>query len=335
MLHIVNGDSTAGILKQSDVKGECLSWRETLVEGPAPQGLSDEDWHTLRAGFLADAYELELKECERELAAQHEALLRFSDHEEVVLWFEHDLFCQINMVYLLSWFSRQPLSNTRLSLICIGEFPGIANFRGLGELTPDQLGGLFAGRREVTDSQLKLAAEVWQAYSSPDPRGIQSLLGRDTSALPFLSGALEKHLARFPSVANGLGLVENRAIELVSRGFTKFGQLFCEFGNLEPAYGLGDSQFWNGLKRMIQVREPLLELRNLAEVDQALKTNEFIHASFAITEKGEAVLASADNFIASSGIDLWLGGVHLRDTDDLWQWDGRTRSLVYNKIPSV
>jgi len=71
--------------------------------------------------------------------------------------------------------------------------------------------------------------------------------------------------------------------------------------------------------------EPLLELRNL-------NANEFMHASFEITEKGKATLASGDNFIASSGIDLWLGGVHLRDRDNLWQWDGRTRSLVHNEI---
>lgn len=329
MLHIVNGDSTADLLKQTDVEGECLSWREALIEGPAPQGLSEEDWHAVRADFLADAYELEPTACKRELTEQYETLSKFSTHEEVILWFEQDLFCQVNLIYLLSWFAGQAMGETRLSLICIGEYPGVENFKGLGQLTPDQLSGLMDGRREVTDSQLKLAAEVWQAYCSPDPRAIQSLIDRDTSELPFLADALEKHLARFPSVDNGLGRIENRALELVSSGFTEFGPLFCEFGDQEPAYGLGDLQFWNGLKRMAQGREPLLELRNLTDVDKAVKTNEFIHASFAITEKGKATLASGEDFLTGNGIDLWLGGVHLRDKDNLWQWDGRTRSLVH------
>jgi hypothetical protein len=306
-----------------------LSWREVLIDGPAPQGLSEEDWHTLRAGFLADAYALEPAACKRGLTEQHAALAGFSDHEEVILWFEHDLFCQVNLVYLLGWFSKQAMGNTRLSLICIGSFPGVKNFKGLGQLTPDQLSGLMNERREVTASQLELASQVWQAYSSPDPRAVQAVIERDTSELPFLAAALEKHLARFPSVDNGLGRVETRALELVSSGFTEFGPLFCEFGDREPAYGLGDLQFWNGLKRMIQAREPLLELRNLPDPDHAVKTNEFINASFAITEKGEATLASRDDFITGNGIDLWLGGVHLRDKDNLWQWDGRTRSLVH------
>lgn len=325
MLHIVNGDSTADILRRSDIGGECNAFREVLIEGPAPQGLSDEDWHTLRAKFLADAYGLEMTACKRELVEQHEALARFSDHEEVILWFEHDLFCQINLVYLLGWFSGQPQGKTRLSLICINDFPGVENFKGLGQLTPDQLGSLMSERREVTASQMKLAEEVWRAYSSPDPRAIESVINRDTSELPFLADALEKHLARFPSVDNGLGRIENRALELVSSGYTEFGPLFCEFGDREPAYGLGDLQFWNGLKRMIYTSEPLLELRNV-------NANEFIQASFEITEKGKATLESGDNFIASSGIDLWLGGVHLRDKDNLWQWDGRSRSLVRNSI---
>src|SRR6185437_3240584 len=122
--------------------GEHKAFQEVLMEGPAPSGLSPDEWLEVRATFLAEAYELKVEKSQNDLR-DHEAWLRkFSEHDETILWFEHDLFCQINLIYLLDWFSKQPRGKTRLSLICIGEFPGKPDFRGLGELTGEQLASL-------------------------------------------------------------------------------------------------------------------------------------------------------------------------------------------------
>jgi hypothetical protein len=99
MLHIHNGDSAAGTAKKSDIPGEHLAWREALVCGPAPGGLSKDEFRHLRAKHLADAYGANLEKTERELREQEEALSRFSDHEEVVLWFERDLFCLVQLIF--------------------------------------------------------------------------------------------------------------------------------------------------------------------------------------------------------------------------------------------
>src|SRR5688572_27998219 len=134
MLHIHNGDASADTAKQSTLPGEHLAWRESLMTGPTPAGLSGREWRSLRAQHLSEAYGVDFKECEQELLDQEKKLASFGEHDEVVLWFEHDLFCQTNLLYLLNWFEQQDMGNTRLSLICIGEFPGKENFRGLGEL---------------------------------------------------------------------------------------------------------------------------------------------------------------------------------------------------------
>src|SRR5215467_10798817 len=98
MLHIHNGDSSAGTLKMSDVAGEHLPFRENLMTGPTPRGLTRADWRSVRARFLAPDDRSNEEECRKELADQDEALSKYRDHEEVVLWFEHDLFCQINLI---------------------------------------------------------------------------------------------------------------------------------------------------------------------------------------------------------------------------------------------
>ena len=123
MLHIHNGDSSAGTARKSSIPGEHLPWREALVCGPAPSGLSSEEFRSVRARHLAEAYGANIEKCELELRAQEDTLSDFADHEEVVLWFEHDLFCQIHLSYLLDWFAQRELGKTKLSLISIGEFP--------------------------------------------------------------------------------------------------------------------------------------------------------------------------------------------------------------------
>src|SRR5262249_37750434 len=159
---------------------------EALATGPTLQGLSKDEWIAVRAADLADGAELELTVVERELAAIDATLANIASHEEVILWFEHDLFCQINLIYLLDRFARQDAQPARLSLICVGEFPGVENFRGLGQLTTEQMASLFDTRHTVTGAELSLGQRAWAAYCSPDPRDIEALLNADTSALPFL-----------------------------------------------------------------------------------------------------------------------------------------------------
>lgn len=327
MLHIHNGDSAADIARKSSIPGEHLAWREALICGPVRPGLTETEWRTLRAKHLSEAYDLKFEDCAKDLREQQEALSKFSHHDEVVLWFEHDLFCQLHLVYLLNWFAGRDPGRTKLSLICVGEFPGVEDFRGLGQLTPDQLASLFPTRHQVTPAELKLAANAWAAYSSPDPREIQVLTDGDTSALPFLRPALEKHLARFPSTLNGLGRIENKALELIAGGASQFGPLFQAFGKAEPTYGLGDSQFWLLLRQLADAGQPLLRISNGDGPIPRLASG-LLKSSFALTAKGESVLRGRDDFVALNGIDTWLGGVYLTGPDTAWRWDQQQAQLV-------
>ena len=324
MLHIHNGDSTANTLREAAFPGEHFAFREALATGPTPQGLSQDEWFELRAAYLAEEIELVAAAIKQELAEMDATLAGLANHAEVILWFEHDLFCQINLIALLDRFARQGVGSSRLSLICIGEFPGKPDFRGLGELTAAQMASLFDTRHEVTEAELSLAQRAWEAYCSPDPHNLEGLLTRDTSALPFLRGALLQHLARFPAVSNGLGHAENRLLSFIADGINKFGSLCPAFFNAEPAYGLGDLQIWRDLKHMAEAAQPLVQLAGPVDAARAAAR---LHTAYSITETGRRVLAGQADFIRINGIDLWLGGVHLR-ADNLWRWDEQQQALV-------
>jgi hypothetical protein len=328
LFHIHNGESTAGTLREFGFPGEHFAFQEVLMAGPTPSGLSPDEWLATRARHLSAAYDLNFEECRNNLLKQEAALQRFSNHDETVLWFEHDLFCQINLIYLLDWFAKRSPVKTRLSLICIGEFPGVEDFRGLGQLTGEQLASLFDGRHHVTEKEFDIATQAWSSYCSTDPGDIVRLLAGDTSAMPFLRNALLLHVARFPSVVNGLGRIENKALELISSGAIEFKSLFPKFAKEAPVYGLGDSQFWNELKRLANARQPALEIHGLRDRGSVLTSSNYDEALFELTDIGRSVLSGEMNFIEINGIDLWLGGVHFTDANT-WRWDEQRRELVH------
>jgi hypothetical protein len=326
MLHIHNGDSTANMMGEAEFPGEHLAFREALALGPTPQTTMQNEWLDVRANYLAAGSGLETDKVRADLVRLDEALNTIAD-AEVTLWFEHDLLCQINLSYLLARFARQGTNGARLNLICIGEYPGIKNFRGLGELTAAQMAGLFDTRHEVTDAEKRLAEAAWSAYCSPDPRAVEQLIARDTSALPYLKNALLQHLARFPSTRNGLSHAENRLLKFIADGETEFTRLCRKFFDAEPAYGLGDYAVWQDLQHLAHAARPLIIISGFDEDEGASFASRIYRTHVAITAAGNAVLNDKSDFIEMNSIDHWLSGVHLRP-ENLWRWDEAAQKLV-------
>jgi len=326
MLHIHNGDSTAHTAKAASIPGDHFPWREALVCGPTPGDLSETDFLKMRAQHLSGSYQVPFDKCLAELRAMHEALASFAEHEEVVLWFEHDLFCQVQLIYLLNWFAAREMGETKLSLVCIDHFPGVQPFHGLGELNQEQLQSLYPGRSNITAAQLELAVRAWGAYSSADARRLIALLRSDTSALPFLRDALKKHLERFPSTRNGLGRVENTTLELIPAGYKKFRSLFPAFSRRESAYGFGDAQVYLAMEGMMSARKPLL-VQHVPD-HWSRDSAQILLASFELTDDGKAVLAGEEDFVLTNGIDTWLGGIHLSGHEADWRWDEDSQQLL-------
>lgn len=326
MLHVCCGDDIFPKLKAAGIRGEFVRWADPLCQGPTPAGLSAEEWRSVRARFNAERYGLSFDEALSFLTEQDRKLQKFADHEEVVLWFEHDLFDQVILIYLLTRFSEQEPGRTRISLICIGEYPGVERFRGLGYLEVDQLRGLFGTQHPVTAEEFDLARRAWAAFCSPDPRELEQLLGGDTSALPFLEGALVRHLQEYPSSKNGLSRTEELALQVVATGVGHPGRIFAEVQEREPRPWLGDRMFWPVLKDLAGGPEPLLVIAGDEGWSMAAKPG--LDVDVRITATGKAVLEGERDWIDIAGIDRWLGGVHLKAEWARWRWDDERGRLV-------
>lgn len=310
MLHITNGTSVS--IAQTGLPGGVLAWRDVLHEGPTPAGLTLEQMTQVRARFLGDR--------NGDLSTRDAQLADFQKHEEVVLWFEHDLYDQLQLIQILDWFSPQQLNGSRLSMICIGEFPGKPRFAGLGALTPVELLSLFPTRHPVTESELQLGSTAWTAFCAPSPSGIEDLLSGNTSALTYLSSALKRHLEQFPSARNGLSRSEQQILEILSAGIDSFEAAFSAAADREEAIFLGDCVFWDYIERMRDGKIPLVE------GDRRKLT---------LTPAGKDVLNSNADAIQLNGIDRWLGGVHLSGAESQWRWDADREKLVRKESPGA
>jgi hypothetical protein len=267
MLHITDGDSVAGTLRESAIAGTVSTYGDLMYEGPAPGGLEAEAWRETRARFMAEAGYAALEEARQYLKACDDTLAAFPEHEEVVIWLDHRLSDQLILIKVLDWFSLQNLRGVKLSLICIGRYPGRDHFVALGEPTADQLASLADTRQRVTDAQFLLAQAAWTAFTSPDPTAIEGLMETDTSALPFMAAALRRHLEQFPSGDNGLSRTERQALSVLGEHGSLAGRrLFAAVQGTEEQIFMGNGSFYRLMADLASARHPLLQISDTPQL---------------------------------------------------------------------
>jgi hypothetical protein len=322
VLFITNGDSAAGRIAASGLAGEILPWRDVLHEGPVPAGLPPEELADLRARFLAERGWANLAEARQDFARRDAMLARYGDHEEVVLFFEHDLYDQLQFIQVLDWFSGRDLGDMRLSIVHTDEY--------LGTLGPERLLALFHDRRETTEEQLALGSTAWEAFRSPDPTAVLGVIQAGARSLPFLASALRRHLEQFPSTVNGLSRSEEQALEAISGGSNTPGEAFAAIQEREEAVFLSDAVFVSHLNDLSAAREPLVLFEGVGPSTGVSRDDpvreDLWNQEVLLTEKGREVLRGDEDRVRLNGIDRWLGGVHLAD-ETLWRWDRSTQTL--------
>lgn len=210
MLHITNGDAARVVLEPLHI-GEVLPWRDVLHEGPVRAGLTLEELSTERAAFIAQAGWGAFDEVRASFRERDARLAHAGTEDEVVLWFEHDLYDQLQLIQLLDWFAAHAVK--RLSLVCEAEY--------LGTMAPARAAELFRSRKPVTPSQLDVGEAAWLAFRSPHPAPLLELIAQDLSVLPFLRPALLRHLQEFPWASDGLSRTE-RAILVALRAVLRW-----------------------------------------------------------------------------------------------------------------
>jgi len=244
ILHISNGDSTTNYLRKLNFQGDFITWREMLCEGKTSSDVGSEHFWKSRFDFLKQSYKVTKKQFIDLTLKEYRNLCNHKSQEEIVLWFEYDLFCQINMIAVISWLKRYR-KGRKISLVCSGEVKGSNKLLGLAELTEKQLKEQYQNKTELTIDDIEYADYVWQLYCSDNPIKLQNVYQyQQNTTFKYLIDSLLVHLQRFPSIGNGLNNVENSILDITANStLNSQDELIRELLQQENQYGFGDLQY--------------------------------------------------------------------------------------------
>ena len=317
IVHVCNGDSTADQLSLADLPGEIRVWADALDQGPVLP-VADADHYAARAKFWSDHGH---PNATTQLADWDRGVDEAARADELILWFEPDLFDQLALVRILSRLARRGLPATH-TLLAIDRHPEHPNFLGLGQLEPAQLAELWPRRTPLSRDAIDEAITTFIALTSADPRALP-FLTRRVKALPFLAGAIERHLEEFPDPTSGLSRTERQLLAAIARGETTADALMLNSHAIDPRYPITDTVLVDTLRTLARC--------NLIEGAPApgpvtAATLKSLRAT--VTPLGRQALAGAIDRVHECGIDTWRGGVHLTGKGPVWRWDSRERKLV-------
>jgi hypothetical protein len=304
VLVVTNGTAAIATLEAAGIPGDKLPWDDVLHDGPVPAGLSLTELSTVRARFIADMDVDGLEAIRESFRRRDERLIASVEEDEVLLWFEHDLYDQLQVVQVLDWYAGSPRRPDRLTLICRAAY--------VSNEAPAALRSAFESREDVTPAQLQLAQQVWATFRESTPTGLVELLSQDTSALPFVGAAIKRFLEEYPWSSDGLARAERNALQAArTRPGASARDLFAEPAVREdPAY-MGDLAFFRYVDGLRREPFPLL-----ADEGSGLR----------LSKTGEDVLNGKADRVRLRGIERWYGGVRITG-GNVWRWNPETETL--------
>ncbi|WP_295772055.1 DUF1835 domain-containing protein [uncultured Mucilaginibacter sp.] len=251
-LHILNGDATLQGFNDTGIDGDVLVWREVFSEGPLAVKLDADFWHE-RQKYTSVTFNDTPDGYEHKVLYELEKLNQ--PYIDITLWFDFDLHCQVNMLGVMQLLQQQvDLSGPEIYLICPDYFPGVLNFKGMGQLTGKQLEVLYDNRLHLGEYDFKLASEAWRAYNTFNA----DKLDRFIDSTPFWGGlhqlkfALEAQVRRLEVNEQGLNYIEEKLLLIYQNGIINREGIYEAFWRDEAIYGMGDAEINTYLNRLQQ-----------------------------------------------------------------------------------
>ncbi|MFG1433070.1 hypothetical protein V5F44_18330 [Xanthobacter sp. V2C-8] len=330
-LIVTNGDAAVERLKAAHVAGHLLPWQDMLHDGPVPGGDILDDVSDARADFLSTALGLPLDSVRADFAHRDAQLDVHSAYGEVELWFEHDLYDQLQLIQLLHYFSHEP-ERMGLFLVQAGHYIGVMEGR--------EVQALAHSRTAVTTLQIETAREAWKAFTAATPTALAAFAAHEHEALPYLVPALRRLLAELPAPRSGLSLTEQRILEQLADGPRKVAHLFAAVHSMDEAQFLADLPFFLRLDGLAFAHEPLIaglpfptsECGPLSfspgdDSPAERSYRAYAAAEIQLTKAGAAALKGQFDHACENTVERAMGGFRVMP-GAMWRYDRTRRELL-------
>ncbi len=232
--HILNGDA----LKQQfpkKIEGSIIIARECMVDGDV-KGQTIDDIFAARSQFITSNYgDCTKQEYYQKTVTEFEKIKSIPEEAEIILWFEDDLFCQVNMWFTI-YYLNEHKKNNKLFLVR----PLVHTSYGFGGFDADELFELYENKVELKHQ--KDLVSLWISYQNNDIDSMMQIAKDLEICYPFILKAVEAHIQRIPT-SNYVGRPKQVLLQIMNDLNTdQFGPVFREFCKRESIYGFGDLQ---------------------------------------------------------------------------------------------
>lgn len=235
--NILNGDSLAYSFPGDIISGEIIVCREAFIDGDLSGNNLQDLWRS-RAKYMA----LTEDEYQNKVVTEFKKILAAPGNSEFNLWFEYDLFCQVNMWFIISIINNSQI-NKKVYAVYTSYLDQTSKqfWNGFGSANSSELIICFNNRILLNDADLQLGQALWTAYKNNNLEELARLAKTQSPAFPYLKKVIKAHIERFPK--DGIKGRPERVIEDITKNIsTDFNKVFKEFWNRESIYGFGDTQ---------------------------------------------------------------------------------------------
>jgi hypothetical protein len=304
-LHVTNGDAVVYLFKKAGILGAHVPWRDALHEGPLRADLSLVEHSRMRGAYLASRGLGNPIKILHDFSTRDAEIARGPEFDEIVLWFEHDLYDQLQILQVLVALGGLSLEPGRVSIVQSDNY--------LGSMTADEIVALHPKRRTVTSAAFSQARALWAAACSGDPLELFAGTMRESTIFPHMRAALQRLCEEYPWTSDGLSRSQRQALQAVGQGpTTRNEDLFNRAQSREESPFLGDRMFYAILDDLCTAAGPLIE-------EEA--------GSFVPTALGRRLLAGDGDWLEHAPADRYVGGVHLNGATPP-RWDEARAALV-------
>lgn len=301
-LHVTNGDAVIYAFKKAGILGTHLAWRDVLHEGPVPAAPL-EHCSRVRGTYLASrGYGRPIKLL-HDFETRDATIRRAGEFDEIVLWFEHDLYDQLQILQILTVLEAMQLEAGRVSIVQSDAY--------LGSMTAEEIVALHPKRQTVTRALFERARELWIAFTREDPSDLLACAAQDQMGFRHMRSALRRLFEEYPWTNDGLSRSQRNALQAVAHGPAPRDELFRRAQAREEAPFLGDSTFYAILDDLQSQPAPLIDGGDGGLFPTAL---------------GRRVLAGDANWIEAGLPERWIGGVRVGGATR-WRWDDTRATL--------
>ena len=245
--HILNGDALAHSFPDAYIEGEIIVVREALIDGDLTGDTLLDFWQS-RARFLG----VSESEYQKMVVTEFKKIIGAPQNSEFNLWFEYDLFCQVNMWFVLSLINDLPVKKKVFAAYTSHLKKSDLQFwNGFGPANSDELKACYAHRILLDEKDLDFGNALWKAYKSGDLKQLENLSTTPPQGFPYLHEVVKAHLDRFPKDGSK-GRPEEVIEDITKNISTDFHKVCGEFWKRESIYGFGDTQLKSLYDKVMQ-----------------------------------------------------------------------------------